>query len=122
MWKNQQFPADLVTFTEEIFNENLHYLCSELRSVRLYQQNLWIWEVVSFYWEKFTILDNFSQLKDLFKESYELYFMEIRVFLLIITSYFWSGNWFDLTQFPAIYWLWGLTWGHNEVISSVALR
>ena len=86
MWTNQQCPADLVTFTEEIFNENLHYLCSESRSVRLYQQNLWIWEVVSFYWEKFTILDNFSQLKDLFKESNELDFMEIRVFLLIITS------------------------------------
>ena len=28
MWPNSQFPADLVTFTEEILNEKLHFLCS----------------------------------------------------------------------------------------------
>ena len=28
MWPNPQFPADLVTFTEEILNEKLHFLCS----------------------------------------------------------------------------------------------
>ena len=26
---NNRFPADLVTFTEEIFNGKLHFLCSE---------------------------------------------------------------------------------------------
>ena len=30
MWPNPQFPTDLVTFTEEILNENLHFLCSVL--------------------------------------------------------------------------------------------
>ena len=25
-----QFPADLVTFTEEILNEKLHFLCGEI--------------------------------------------------------------------------------------------
>ena len=29
MWLNPQFSADLVTFTEEIFNGKLHFLCSE---------------------------------------------------------------------------------------------
>ena len=29
MWPNLQFPADLVTFTEEIFNGKFHFLCSE---------------------------------------------------------------------------------------------
>ena len=29
MWPNPQFPADLVTFTEEIFNEKYYFLCSE---------------------------------------------------------------------------------------------
>ena len=30
MWPNPQFPtADLVTFTEEILNEKLHFLCSD---------------------------------------------------------------------------------------------
>ena len=29
MWPNPQFLVDLVTFTEEILNENLHFLCSD---------------------------------------------------------------------------------------------
>ena len=29
MWPNPQFPADMVTFTEEIINGKLHFLCSE---------------------------------------------------------------------------------------------
>ena len=29
MWPNPQFPADLVTFTEEILNEKFHFLHSE---------------------------------------------------------------------------------------------
>ena len=28
MWPNLQFSADLVTFTEEILNEKLQFLCS----------------------------------------------------------------------------------------------
>ena len=31
MWPNPQFPADLVTFTKEIFNGKLHFLCSVYR-------------------------------------------------------------------------------------------
>ena len=30
MWPNPQFPADMVTFTEEILNGKLHFLCSDL--------------------------------------------------------------------------------------------
>ena len=29
MWPNPQFPADLITFTEEILNWKLHFLCSD---------------------------------------------------------------------------------------------
>ena len=29
MWPISQFPADLVTFTEETVNGKLHFLCSE---------------------------------------------------------------------------------------------
>ena len=29
MWPNQHFPADLVTFTEEILNRKLQFLCNE---------------------------------------------------------------------------------------------
>ena len=30
MWPNPQFPTDLVTFTEEILNEKLDFLCNEV--------------------------------------------------------------------------------------------
>ena len=33
MWPNPQFPADLVTFTEETLNGKLHFLCSDLFTV-----------------------------------------------------------------------------------------
>ena len=29
MWPNPQFPADLITYSEEIFNRKLHFLCSD---------------------------------------------------------------------------------------------
>ena len=29
MWHSPQFPTDLVTFTEEILNEKLNFLCSK---------------------------------------------------------------------------------------------
>ena len=33
MWPNPQSPADLVTFTEEILNGKLQFLCSDSRPV-----------------------------------------------------------------------------------------
>ena len=33
MWPNPQFLTDLVTFTEEILNGKLHFLCSVLTSI-----------------------------------------------------------------------------------------
>ena len=32
MWPNPQFPADLVTFTEEILNGKLHFLSNHVIS------------------------------------------------------------------------------------------
>ena len=40
MWPNPQFPTDLVTFTEEILNGNLHFLCSVIHVPLL-------WEIVT---------------------------------------------------------------------------
>ena len=34
MWPNAQETADLVTFTEEILNEKVHFLCSGVLSFR----------------------------------------------------------------------------------------
>ena len=30
MWPNPQLPADFITFTEEILNGKLHFLCSDI--------------------------------------------------------------------------------------------
>ena len=40
MWLNAQFSADLVTFTEEILNGKLHFLCSVIRrsSLEVYSE------------------------------------------------------------------------------------
>ena len=57
---NQQFPADLVTFTEEIRNGKLHFLCSEKAGVwliflvsfwhtSLKQMSHFMWSYVTFY-------------------------------------------------------------------------
>ena len=35
MWPNPQFSADLVTFTEEILNGKLHFLCSDLAIIKI---------------------------------------------------------------------------------------
>ena len=34
MWPNPQEAAHLVTFTEEILNEKLHFLCSDCAAIR----------------------------------------------------------------------------------------
>ena len=41
MWPKPQSPADLVTFTEEILNGKLHFLCS-MRSIvhEVYERNI----------------------------------------------------------------------------------
>ena len=36
MWPNPQFPTYLVTYTEEIFNEKLHFSCSERHKDNIY--------------------------------------------------------------------------------------
>ena len=40
MWPNLQFSADLTTFTGEIFNEKLHFLCSVNYLIRSWM-HLW---------------------------------------------------------------------------------
>ena len=55
MWPNPKFPADLVTFTEEIFNGNLHFLCSvalrwngtsETSNKEAELSTFWFWEKI----------------------------------------------------------------------------
>ena len=40
MLPNPQFPADLVTFTEEILNRKLHFLCSGPGEITLLAHHL----------------------------------------------------------------------------------
>ena len=46
MWPNPQFPADLITFTEEILNEKLHFLYSESKAIYM----------IIFHFPKFTMI------------------------------------------------------------------
>ena len=39
MWPNPQLPADLVTFSEEIFNGKLHFLCSDAINITKLMKN-----------------------------------------------------------------------------------
>ena len=39
MWPDPQFPADLVTFTEETLNGKLHFLCSVTLEETLLKSN-----------------------------------------------------------------------------------
>ena len=44
MWPNPQspqFPADLVTITQEILNEKLHFLCSEKKNKHLTMDDIY---------------------------------------------------------------------------------
>ena len=43
MWPNPQFPADLVTFAEEISNGKLHFLCSDYSNIADAKTLLIIW-------------------------------------------------------------------------------
>ena len=45
MWPNSQFPADLVTSTEEIRIEKLHFLSSDKGSVIVWIQFLVSWRL-----------------------------------------------------------------------------
>ena len=42
MWPNLQKTVDLVTFTEEILNGKLHFLCSVILTCIAYQSELFI--------------------------------------------------------------------------------
>ena len=45
MWPNPEFPADLVSFTEEILNGKLHFLCSDGR----FDHSSWAYEIAKFW-------------------------------------------------------------------------
>ena len=40
MWLNLEESANLVTFTEEIFNEKFHFLCSDHNFIEKYYFNI----------------------------------------------------------------------------------
>ena len=48
MWPNPQFPAYLVTFTEEILNRKLYFLCSQIEFI-LQSVSLKFFEILLIY-------------------------------------------------------------------------
>ena len=45
MWPNPQFPADLVTFTEEILNRKLHFLWSVKFLIIFFSKVIWLFNI-----------------------------------------------------------------------------
>ena len=63
MWPNLQFPADSVTFTEEILNGKLHFLCSEIQVRETSLMSLNRVEIIGLHIDGRLIFDyHFSQL------------------------------------------------------------
>ena len=59
MWSNPQISADLVTFTEEIFNGKLHFLCSvSLKSFGNSSGNSYSKFAIRFSWDESKELSN----------------------------------------------------------------
>ena len=44
MWPNPQFPADLITFTEQIPNEKLHFMTMTIIVYRIYIKLSVLWK------------------------------------------------------------------------------
>ena len=56
MWPNPQFLTDLVTFTEEILNKKVHFLCGLSRGIK---------EAIFSFGEKYLESNNWDALHDL---------------------------------------------------------
>ena len=80
MWANPQFPADLFTFAEEIFNGELCFLCCEDPAKHQKKRFLQIW-LNAFRKVLNTSCDSFFKIVFEFLESAnELYWKEIYSF------------------------------------------
>ena len=71
MWPNPQFPPDLITFTEQIFNPKLHFLCSQLNFDQVYG-------ILLIYLD---ILIYLTMLKSKIKRSFDFSFIKNTGFL-----------------------------------------
>ena len=67
MWPNPQKTADLVTFTEEIHNGKLHFLCNADHSKQIWG-NLYVCVFCATEWEKVTKIP-LLLINDIFKNS-----------------------------------------------------
>ena len=78
MWPNPQLPADLVTVTEEILNEKLHFLCSVSNRLNKF---------ATFLNDNFCkLIRNFNRC-DIPQTTSSRY---IKAFIVSIKSYFWK--------------------------------
>ena len=68
MWLNPQFPADLITFTEEILNGKLDFLCSAY-SFQGFPQVLRIWGRTSNAVKKYLWRSSFDSKVDGYKPA-----------------------------------------------------
>ena len=82
MWPNPQFPADMFTFTEEILNRKLHFLCGGSDSRLSSNSNKFFHKRFSegFFWSDFSYLQQFliNVRTQLFYKTFSMSACEIR--------------------------------------------
>ena len=49
MWQNLQETVDLVTFTEEILNGKLHFLCGVIEIYKSFSSTVYLFKVTNFF-------------------------------------------------------------------------
>ena len=59
MWPNPQETVDLVTFTEEIVNGKLYFLCSGMIIYAKYERD-WIWSIK---WMEWTVVNGMNEIE-----------------------------------------------------------
>ena len=64
---NPQFPEDLVTFTEEILNGKLHFLCSDISYIRCHMSYIIGIKNIKILLQKSYIIACINEMKDVFK-------------------------------------------------------
>ena len=98
MWPNPQFPVDLVTFTEEMFNGKFHFLCNICDLVFLWNGNLnfeklWTkeialsshcnWNSLFKYYRPISPLPIFRKKKTLWKSDFKRFISFIEIIFLL---------------------------------------
>ena len=99
MWPNPHVPADLITFTEEILNGKLHFLCSVVRAWMM----LWWIEIGLSFLNKSWNDDDLSQYVIFSAHSFKEFILLLRSLLWNIQTKGHYRNWDIINAFITVF-------------------